>query len=94
MLDFNPIRFFKGEKKFEPKSMSDELCTSGRVFYSVRDEIYEYNKGVFDECEVVVRRDINIYLKNFRTSSINNEVVQDIKNTYGIEDGIYLCRTT
>ena len=86
MLDYNPIRFFKGEKKFEPKSMSDELCTSGRVFYSVRDEIYEYNKGVFDECEVTVRRDINLYLKNLRTSTINNEVVQDIKNTYGIED--------
>ena len=86
-LKNNPLRFFKDMKKFEPKRMSDELCTDGRFFHCVEDTIYEYNKGVYDKCKVPLRRDVNIKLKHFRKSTTNSEVLKDIVNTYGLEDG-------
>ena len=85
-LSGNPLRFFK-DKKFEPKRLSDEICMDGRIFHSIKDEIYEYEDGIYLECETRLKRDINLALKDFRSVRINNETIQDLKNTYGTETG-------
>ncbi len=87
-LDDLPYRF-GDDRNFTPKTLSDEIITDGYYPLSIGDAVYIYDKGIYIDKEMEMRKIIGSKLGFLRTPQKVNTVMRDLYSQYEVDADEY-----